>query len=324
MSHHSFTIGSYVPGRGYLYKMDPRSKIFATIIFMISVFFIKDIYFMLGALGLVLLIMISGRINLIKAINGLKTLIILAVFIFIFQVLFNQTGDIVYTSDLSFSLLSIGVSLGILILWIFTSRLIKLKSIYFILMVTGIYLSFVYIPSIPSNYYTYTLNIYSEGLLSASFVLVRLIIVVFIASILTLTTKPTDLTMGLEWYFRPLKIFKINSEEIALIITIALRYIPTIVDEAEKIMDAQASRGADFKEGSLRRKISQIVSLLVPMFVISFERSDELADAMLSRNYVPGKTKTRYRTLKFKLLDLFSLIFSILILGGSICLFIML
>ena len=71
--------------------------------------------------------------------------------------------------------------------------------------------------------------------------------------------------MGLEWYFRPLKIFKINSEEIALIITIALRYIPTIVDEAEKIMDAQASRGADFKEGSIRRKISQIVSLLVPI-----------------------------------------------------------
>ena len=322
--HKSITIGSYIDGKSYLYRIDPRSKIFATIVFMVSVFFIKDIYIMLGALGLVLLILISGKISLLKALNGLKPLIILSIFIFVFQVLFNRTGEILYSSDLSFSLLSIGVSVSLLIVWFLTSRLIKFKSLYFLLLVVGIYLSFVYIPSLPTAYYTYTLNIYDEGLLTASFVLIRLIICVFIATILTITTKPTDLTIGLEWYFRPLKIFKINSEEIALIITIALRYIPTIVDEANKIMDAQASRGADFKEGNLRRKISQIVSLLVPMFVISFERSDELADAMLSRNFVPGKEKTRYRTLKFKLLDLFTLIFSLLILGGSICIFIIL
>ena len=172
------------------------------------------------------------------------------------------------------------------------------------------------------RYITYVLEIYDKGLETSLFVFFRLITVVFIATILTITTKPADLTLGIEYLLRPLKAIKINSEEIALIITIALRYIPTILDEAYRIMDAQASRGADFNSGSIMKKAKIIVSLLVPMFIISFERSDQLADAMLSRNFVPGKEKTKYHILKWKALDTVSIIFSLIILGGSICLFI--
>ena len=315
----NFTIGSYVPGNSYIYKLDPRLKIISTVILMIGIFFVKNIWVLLGILGLILLIFISARLSIFKALMGLRHLIVLSLFIFVFQVLFNKTGEIVYSEELSFSVLTTAICVLLLIIYIFTSRYFKVKSIYLILMIALGYLSLVFIPAYPNNYFVYTLNIYESGLHNALFVLIRLIIVMFIATILTISTKPNDLTLGLEWLFRPLKIFKINSEEIALIITIALRYIPTIVDEANKIMDAQASRGADFKEGNIGRKIGQVVSLLVPMFVISFERSDELADAMLSRNFVPGKPKTRYHVLKFGLLDLFAFIFVLLIIGGIVC-----
>jgi len=89
-----------------------------------------------------------------------------------------------------------------------------------------------------------------------------------------------------------------------LIISISLRYIPTILDEANKIMLAQASRGADFAEGKMKDKIKQIISLLVPMFIIAFKRSEDLADAMESRNFVPGRERTRIHDLKFGMLDL--------------------
>lgn len=320
----NFVIGQYVPGKSYLYKIDPRAKILTTLIFMVAIFFLKNIYEILGALTLIIAILLSGRLSIFKAIKGLKPLIVLSIFVFIFQVFFNQTGTLLIERPLTISILSILSALIILFLYFFFLRVVKYKGLYFLLLVILLYLSFRFIPAYPKTYYTYNLQIYKDGLMTSLFVFFRLIAVVFIATILTLTTKPTDLTLALEWLSKPLKIFKVNPEEVALIITIALRYIPTIIDEAYKIMDAQASRGADFREGSIGNKISQLVSLLVPMFVISFERSDELADAMLSRNFVPGKPKTRYHMLKWRTFDFLVIAFSLLTLGGAICLFILL
>lgn len=113
----------------------------------------------------------------------------------------------------------------------------------------------------------------------------------------------------MESFMRPLRVIGLNSDEFALIISISLRYIPTILDEANKIMLAQASRGADFTEGKLKDKIRQVVSLLVPMFIIAFKRSEDLADAMESRNFVPGKPRTRIHELKFGAWDLIALLF---------------
>ncbi len=322
--NNNFTFGSYVPGSSYMYRIDPRVKILSTILLMVMCFFVKNIYVMLGILGAVVIIFLSARLNIFKAIAGLRHLFMLSIFIFIFQILFNQTGELMYEGYLNFSILSIGVALSVLLIYIFTKRYIKFKSLYLLVMFASLIVSFTFIPGLPNNFYILTYKIFTDGFNTAIFVLLRLVVVMLIAMILTLTTKPNDLTLALEWIFRPLKIFKINSEEIALIFTIALRYIPTILDEAYKIMDAQASRGADFKEGSIGRKISQVVSLLVPMFIISFSRSNELADAMLSRNFVPGKPKTRYHILKFRPLDLVSSIFVILLSGGILCLYILL
>ncbi|MDD5294070.1 MAG: energy-coupling factor transporter transmembrane component T, partial [Candidatus Izemoplasmatales bacterium] len=128
------------------------------------------------------------------------------------------------------------------------------------------------------------------------------------------------LTQGLESLMRPLKIIGIRSEDFALIISISLRYIPTILDEAFKIMAAQASRGADFAEGKLKDKVKQVISLLVPMFIIAFKRSEDLADAMESRNFVPGKPRTRIHELRFGWTDIGVGIFTLAALALTIVL----
>ena len=319
---HNFVLGQYVPGSSYIYKIDPRVKIISTILLMVSVFFLTSFYEILGALSLIIVLLITARISIIKAIRGLKPLLVLSLFVFLFQIFFNQVGTVVYSENLSFSLFSILSIVLLTILIIIVRRYVKLKFLLFLLYLACVYLSLVYL-KYPNVFYTYELNIFDKGLETSLFVFFRLITIVFIATILTLTTKPEDITLGIEYLLRPLKVIKVNSEEIALIITIALRYIPTILDEAYRIMDAQASRGADFKSGNIFRKVRIIVSLLIPMFIISFERSDELADAMLSRNFVPGKEKTKYHILKWKVADTISLIISFILLGGSICLFVL-
>jgi len=317
----NFVLGQYVPGDSYLHKMDPRSKIVSTFILMIAVFFLKDYYQMLGALLIVFVILLSSKLSVIKALKGLKPLLALSLFVFAFQIFFNRDGEVIYSTDLIFSISSI-ISLVVLTtLFIFLRQFIKLRFLWLILYLVSVFLSLIYL-SYPNSLYSYNLKIYESGLNTSLFVFFRLITIVFIATILTLTTKPTDLTLGIERLLSPLKKIKINPEEIALIISIALRYIPTILDEAYKIMDAQAARGADFKSGSITKRIKILVSLLVPMFVISFERSDELADAMISRNFVPGMPKTRYHVLKWSAMDTIAIIFSLILLGGSICLFV--
>jgi energy-coupling factor transport system permease protein len=136
-----------------------------------------------------------------------------------------------------------------------------------------------------------------HGLEVAGFLSLRLVLLVLIGSLLTLTTSPIALTDGLVWLTRPLHALRVPTEELALMVTIALRFIPTLLVELESIMRAQSARGADFSHGGPVRRARALVPVLVPLFIISFRRADELALAMEARCYVPGVHRTRLHPL---------------------------
>ena len=157
------------------------------------------------------------------------------------------------------------------------------------------------------------IKIYSGAVFQTLYIVIRLILMVTLTTILTVSTKPMDLTLAIEDLLSPLKVIKVPAHEIAMIISIALRFIPTLLDEASRIMKAQASRGVDFEEGKLREKIASILALIIPLFASSFQRAEELADAMEARGYNPGAERTRYRIFKINFQDICMLMVSIVV-----------
>lgn len=157
-------------------------------------------------------------------------------------------------------------------------------------------------------------TLYLESITQTLFIIIRLALMLAVTTILTTTTKPLDMTYGLEWYMSPLKVIHFPAHEIAMTISIALRFIPTILEETERIIKAQKSRGVDLEEGKLKEKIGAIISLLIPLLISSFQRSEELSDAMEARGYNPSAKRTRYRVLKFKLSDLFAALITVILL----------
>ena len=157
-------------------------------------------------------------------------------------------------------------------------------------------------------------TLYLESITQTLFIIIRLALMLAVTTILTTTTKPLDMTYGLEWYMSPLKVIHFPAHEIAMTISIALRFIPTILEETERIIKAQKSRGVDLEEGKLKEKIGAIISLLIPLLISSFQRSEELSDAMEARGYNPSANRTRYRVLKFKLSDLFAALITVILL----------
>ena len=137
-----------------------------------------------------------------------------------------------------------------------------------------------------------------EGLRLAGFLSVRLLVLILIGSVLTLTTAPVALTDALAWLGRPLRRLRVPSDELALMVTIALRFVPTLLMELDTIMRAQRARGADFSRGGPVRRARALVPVLVPLFVVSFRRADDLALAMEARCYTPGAARTRLRPLR--------------------------
>lgn len=163
-----------------------------------------------------------------------------------------------------------------------------------------------------------TYNIFWESILQSAKIILRLVMMISLTLILTATTKPLDLTYALEWYMYPLKLIKFPTHEIAMTISIALRFIPTLLDETMRIMNAQASRGVDFEHGKFKEKIKAILSLIVPLFMSAFQRSEELANAMEARGYNPRAKRTRYRNLHWGISDTISLVFVTLLTSGVI------
>jgi len=145
--------------------------------------------------------------------------------------------------------------------------------------------------------------IFKVEILTTFIIILKLITIVIYTSILTFTTPPTEITYGLEKIFSPLKIFKLPINDIALIITLALRFIPSIITQGEKILKSQASRGIDYHNSNIKGKILAIKAMVIPLFILSFKRADELADAMELRLYNYSEKRTNYRLNKWSYID---------------------
>lgn len=255
-------IGQYIPGQSFWHRLDPRSKIIATSLFVISSFLIEQWFFMGVLIVAELIAMRLTRIPMNYFYRSLKPILFFVVLTFFLQVLFNKQGELLF---------SVG-----------------------------------------------PFGIYDEGINLGFFMSIRLIIVVLISTLLTLTTKPSDLTLALESLFKPFKKIGLPVSELALMISIALRFIPTLFEETQKILKAQASRGVDIREGKLKDKVMQLISLLVPLFILSFKRADELANAMEVRGYVPGRKKTSINRLNWRLADTGLILVCLIIFMGAI------
>lgn len=150
------------------------------------------------------------------------------------------------------------------------------------------------------------IKIYREAIVFTIFLILRLLFLVIASSILTLTTTPVSLCDGIESLLKPLSYIKFPVHELALIMSIALRFIPTLIDETNRIISAQKARGADFESGNIFKRIKAIVPILIPLLISAFRRAEELGDAMDARCYSGSKNRTKYKKLKFGWRDLLS------------------
>jgi len=168
------------------------------------------------------------------------------------------------------------------------------------------------------NITDFQFDVYKEGVEKSSFIFIRIVIMIGITSLLTLSTMSMDINIGIESLLSPLKVFKIPVGVFSMLIALTLRFIPTLLIETKKIMNAQASRGADFTEGHFHEKVKQIISLLIPMFVVSFKRADDLSNAMEARGYIIGEERTKLDLLKLRWRDYIAIILVLGFLGVTI------
>ena len=260
------TLGQFFPGKSVIHRLDPRTKLILTIIFIVATFLASNpVTFLLLAVCTVALVMASG-ISLGTILKGIKPII----FILIFTAILNV-------------FLTGGVGEPLVAFWI--------------------------------------IKIYKEGIIRAVFMALRiLILIVGTSTLLTYTTSPIALTDGIESLLSPLKKIKVPVHTFAMMMTIALRFIPTLVEETEKIMNAQKSRGADFSSGGLIKKAKALIPILIPLFVSAFKRADELATAMECRCYRGDKNRTKLVKLSYKGRDALWFVLSALFIGGVIVL----
>lgn len=324
MNNLNITIGQYVKGNSLLHKLDPRFKIIATLILMVTIFLVPsnnivNIYFLLGFLAFFLIILLVSKISIVAVLKGLQPIIFIGVFTFVLQLVYNQTGSIITDVTFSFSWVSILIVIGIIALWYFSKKYIPFKLLYTIIMIVGVVAVFAFV-STNFDFAKIYFPLYSDGLLKGLFFLLRIILIVFISTLLTISTSTTDINLGLEWVLHPLSFIKIPVAEIAMMFSLTLRFIPTLLIETNKIMKAQASRGIDFNEGTFIEKVKQVVTLLIPMFFISITRAEDLANAMEARGYVIGDKRTSIDELKFRFRDYFAFVIVLGLLAMTIVL----
>ncbi len=243
----NITLGQYFPGKSLIHRLDPRTKLLATIALIAIVFVSQGFSGFLLITAFVLICTATTGIHLKFLFRGLKPILFIILFTFVLNIFF-QTGG---------------------------TPLVTLGRI----------------------------RITDQGLRMAGFMALRLTLLVVSSQLLTLTTSPIALTDGLERLFRPLQKIGFPSHEIAMMMSIALRFIPTLMDEADKIMKAQKARGANFETGSILNRAKAMVPLLVPLFVGAFRRAEELALAMDARCYRGGAGRTHMKQLKYQAID---------------------
>lgn len=236
------TLGQYFPGNTVIHRLDPRTKIWMVIFYIVALFTAK--WFVSYAVMLVFLI-VAVRISKVAVstiLRGMKPLIIIIILTGLLNIFYTQGEPLVKV-------------------WIFT--------------------------------------ITKEGILNAFFMIIRILMLVTGTFLLTYTTSPIALTDALEIMLSPLKKIKVPVHELSMMMCIALRFIPTLVEETDKIISAQKARGADFETGSLIRRAKALIPILVPLFISAFRRADELAVAMECRCYHGGEGRTRMKQLRY-------------------------
>ena len=207
------------------------------------------------------------------------------------------------------SWVSYGVCLGFLALCIHVSRIpLKaivrgMKPLVMILVFTGV-LNIFFTPGETVLIRIWSITVTLEGLVRAFFMVLRILMLITCTFLLTYTTSPIALTDGLESLLSPLKKLRMPVHELSMMMCIALRFIPTLIEETDKIMSAQKARGADFESGSLMQRVKALIPILVPLFISAFRRADELATAMECRCYQGGDGRTKMKLLRYKRWDL--------------------
>ncbi len=224
----------------------------------------------------------------------------------IFTILFI-TALFIISSPISYGVFTVYMAVLVIISGIPVKLLVKgIRPMLWILILTAL-LNLFMTPGetafrIPL--YFFSLNVTFEGIKSGALMLTRLLYLITGTSFLTLTTSPLQLTDGIEKLLMPFNKIKVPSHEIAMMMTIALRFIPTLAEESDKIMKAQTARGADFETGNLIKRAKAMIPLLIPLFVSAFRRADELATAMEARCYRGGKNRTKMKQTHFARIDL--------------------
>ena len=223
-------------------------------------------------------------------------------------------------SWISYGLMFLFLALAIAISKIPLKALVHgMKPLMFILIFTGI-LNVFFTPGDTTLLSMGIIRITLEGVIRAIFMMLRIMMLITGTFLLTYTTSPISLTDGLESLLGPLKAIKVPVHELSMMMCIALRFIPTLIEETDKIMCAQKARGADFESGSLMNRVKALVPILVPLFVSAFRRADELATAMECRCYHGGDGRTKMKLLRYNLLDYKTYGLAILMLAAMIVL----
>ena len=257
------TLGQYFPGNSPIHRMDPRTKLLALILYIITIFIADGLIpYVICAAGLAAVIRIS-RIPLKLIMKSLKPIVII--------IIFTGALNILYTPGTE-----------LFRLWIF--------------------------------------RVTVEGIHTAITMIVRILLLVASTSLLTYTTSPMALTDGLESLLGPLKKFHVPVHEFSMMMSIALRFIPTLIEETDKIMSAHKARGADFESGNIFQRAKALVPVLVPLFISAFRRADELACAMECRLYHGGEHRTRLHSLRYGKVDAWGGLAAALVCGGVIAL----
>lgn len=169
-------------------------------------------------------------------------------------------------------------------------------------------------------YHWWFFRVTDQGLMQAAIIFCRFLLIIFYSTVLTVTTTPLSLADAVEKILTPFKIIKVPAHEIGLMLSMSLRFVPTLVDDTNRIMNAQRARGVDFGEGNILKKIRSFIPILIPLFASSFKRADALAIAMEARGYRGGEGRTRYQNLQWKIKDTLAIVVILLLMLLVFCL----
>ncbi len=253
------TLGQYFPGNTLAHRLDPRTKLTVTVLYIVALFSAHSVY---AYAALILTLLVSVRVSRVGAkalLRGLKPVLFIIAFTAILNLFYTPGVELVH-------------------FWIF--------------------------------------RITVEGVRTAVTMMARITLLIMGTFLLTYTTSPIHLTDGLESLLGPLKKLRLPVHELAMMMSIALRFIPTLIEETDKIMSAQKARGADFESGSIFQRAKALVPLLVPLFVSAFRRADELATAMECRCYHGGDGRTKLHELHYAARDYLVLLYYLALAAG--------